>query len=323
MRALNILSGLIPMTAEYVTGTEKLRMMILVMARAFTDGTIYRKAAMGYKSSLEAITSVAAPAGQYEHRLLTQLLHSERKQVSQKIISRKEAIDKGLRYYFTGKPCKNGHLSIRSTKRCSCLECDSEAKRSVSPEKKKELAQKALSKRNANIEAARVRENAYNERNRERRRLYAEWYRLQNKEYFTEYNKRYAIENKEAIRETSRKYLAKLRKESARYKSISSMRKFLARMLSYTGAKKNGKTEQILGYSRDDLVGYISSLFETGMSWENHGEWHIDHIKPISAFIDDGIYDAAVINALSNLQPLWAKDNLSKGAKYQPLSSNV
>lgn len=243
--------------------------------------------------------------------------------MSQQIISRKEALDKGLRHYFTGKPCKNGHLSLRLTKQCNCLECDAEAKRNASPEKKKALAEKALSKRNANIEAARARENAYNERNREKRKLYSEWYRLENKEYFTEYNKRYAIENKDAIRETSRKYLAKLRKESARYKSISSMRKFIARMLSYTGAKKNGKTEQILGYSREDLVGYISSLFEAGMSWGNHGEWHIDHIKPISAFIDEGVYDPAVINALSNLQPLWARDNMSKGAKYQPLICNV
>ena len=50
------------------------------------------------------------------------------------------------------------------------------------------------------------------------------------------------------------------------------------------------------------------------MSWDNYGEWHIDHKKPISKF-KDGI-SISTINALSNLQPLWAKDNLSKGNKF-------
>jgi hypothetical protein len=50
------------------------------------------------------------------------------------------------------------------------------------------------------------------------------------------------------------------------------------------------------------------------MSWSNYGRWHIDHKKPISKFKDGS--NISVINALSNLQPLWAKDNLSKGNKF-------
>jgi len=49
------------------------------------------------------------------------------------------------------------------------------------------------------------------------------------------------------------------------------------------------------------------------MSWENRGEWHIDHIKPVSSF--DKSEKMSVVNSLDNLQPLWAKDNLSKGSK--------
>jgi len=48
------------------------------------------------------------------------------------------------------------------------------------------------------------------------------------------------------------------------------------------------------------------------MSWDNHGKWHIDHIKPISSFTEETIMQA---NHYSNLQPLWAAENLSKGAK--------
>ena len=50
------------------------------------------------------------------------------------------------------------------------------------------------------------------------------------------------------------------------------------------------------------------------MSWDNHGEWHIDHIKPISKFSFDD--DIKIINGLNNLQPLWKKDNLIKSNKY-------
>lgn len=48
------------------------------------------------------------------------------------------------------------------------------------------------------------------------------------------------------------------------------------------------------------------------MSWDNRGEWHIDHIVPVAVMVRDGITDPAIINALTNLQPLWAKDNLAK-----------
>lgn len=59
----------------------------------------------------------------------------------------------------------------------------------------------------------------------------------------------------------------------------------------------------------------MESLFEDGMSWDNHGEWHIDHIKPVSLF--NPKEKASVVNSLKNLQPLWAHENLSKGNKYK------
>lgn len=64
------------------------------------------------------------------------------------------------------------------------------------------------------------------------------------------------------------------------------------------------------------IIHRLESLFLNGMSWGNRSEWHIDHIKPIKAFLDEGETNYNIINNPSNLQPLWAKDNLSKGAKY-------
>jgi hypothetical protein len=80
------------------------------------------------------------------------------------------------------------------------------------------------------------------------------------------------------------------------------------------GEKKETRTFKLLGYDTVKLKQRIECQFSEGMSWSNYGQWHIDHKKPISKFKDGS--NISVINALSNLQPLWAKDNLSKGNKF-------
>lgn len=88
---------------------------------------------------------------------------------------------------------------------------------------------------------------------------------------------------------------------------------------------KNGRSwEKLVGYSLEDLRRHIEKHFSPGMSWNNYGKWHIDHIIPKSAF--NFLYpediDFEKCWALKNLQPLWAKDNLSKHNKlskpFQP-----
>jgi len=60
----------------------------------------------------------------------------------------------------------------------------------------------------------------------------------------------------------------------------------------------------------------ISSRFTPGMSWDNYGEWHIDHKIPVSHFVNKGEVRPHIINALCNLQPLWAEENLSKNDRH-------
>ena len=89
--------------------------------------------------------------------------------------------------------------------------------------------------------------------------------------------------------------------------------------------KKNGRHwETLVGYTVKNLIKHIEKQFTNGMTWANYGEWHIDHIIPIRGFhftSPDDI-DFKRYWALSNLQPLWAKDNLSKASKllkpFQP-----
>jgi hypothetical protein len=87
---------------------------------------------------------------------------------------------------------------------------------------------------------------------------------------------------------------------------------------SIVGGSKGGrKTFDLLGFSLSELIAHIEALFLDGMSWDNYGEWHIDHIVPKSLFRYTtpecpGFKEAW---ALSNLQPLWAEDNHKKNAR--------
>ena len=88
------------------------------------------------------------------------------------------------------------------------------------------------------------------------------------------------------------------------------------RRLIEGGAQKVGRSLKYLGCSLDQARSHIESQFKPGMSWENHGDWHIDHIKPISAFDLNNPSEAEAATRWDNLQPLWAKENLAKGAQW-------
>jgi len=83
-------------------------------------------------------------------------------------------------------------------------------------------------------------------------------------------------------------------------------------------SNKNGyHWEDLAGYTIDDLMKRLESLFQEGMTFGNHGKWHIDHIKPVSSFNFKSYKDEEFKEcwALENLRPLWARDNLRKN-KY-------
>lgn len=85
------------------------------------------------------------------------------------------------------------------------------------------------------------------------------------------------------------------------------------------GTSKSARTLELLGCSIDELKSWLSGWFQPGMSWENHGDWHIDHRRPCASFnLADPEQQKRCFHYL-NLQPLWAKDNLSKGAKFSTI----
>lgn len=79
---------------------------------------------------------------------------------------------------------------------------------------------------------------------------------------------------------------------------------------------KNGEQYSItIGCSGEQLKIHLESLFQPGMTWENYGEWHIDHKYPLSVAYKEGRESFQKACHYTNLQPLWAKDNRRKGNK--------
>lgn len=116
---------------------------------------------------------------------------------------------------------------------------------------------------------------------------------------------RYANDNEFAVKQRIRAQKNKARKRS-----------YLGELMRAT-IKRGGRSrivERAFHYSIKDLCAHLESLFADGMTWEAfmRGEIHIDHIKPQSAFDLSDDEQFAQCWALSNLQPLWAADNLAK-----------
>ena len=89
-----------------------------------------------------------------------------------------------------------------------------------------------------------------------------------------------------------------------------------ARMWAALKGRTDGALFSRLGYSAEQLVAHLEAQFDDGMSWANYGRWHVDHVKPCAAFDMTDAQQFAECWSLANLAPLWAEDNVRKGASY-------
>lgn len=128
--------------------------------------------------------------------------------------------------------------------------------------------------------------------------------------------RRNALRRRRWAKVKKRAYQSEVLMGREEYRLKRFMYQSIRRILSQKGGEKDRSARDALGYWSDDLKKRIECGFAPGMSWENYGEWHIDHAIPISHFIAKGEFRPSVINALCNLRPMWAKDNISKGAKH-------
>ena len=165
----------------------------------------------------------------------------------------------------------------------------------------------------------------WSEKNRDKMKmLQSDWYQ-KNKGKVSDQSRAWRRDNAERYQESRKKYSRTIRqKEALRAARIRSTPKGciedrVRRMVNHAlqGKVKSGNTFDVLGYTPEDLVAHIERQFVDGMSWENRHLWHIDHKRPLASFQYSSSEDPDFKKAwcLDNLQPLWAADNLSKGAR--------
>jgi len=152
-------------------------------------------------------------------------------------------------------------------------------------------------------------------RNKDKRNKQQKEYNIKNRDKILEYQKEYYYKNREKILEKNIEYNRTRYKTDPKYRLNMNIS---GRVRNSLKGNKNGRHwEDLVGYTLNDLKKHIEKQFTDGMNWANYGEWHIDHIIPLSAFNFTKPKHIGFRKAwtLENLQPLWAEENLSKNAK--------
>lgn len=139
----------------------------------------------------------------------------------------------------------------------------------------------------------------------------------QSKEYKSQYYLRYKDRQKELQKLNKDKINARKRERVKERRQIDIDYKIKTNLRSriYKAIKRNSKSESsmlLIGCSVEELKVYLSKMFKEGMSWDNYGEWHIDHIKPCASFDLSDTAQQKECFHYSNLQPLWAIENIKK-----------
>lgn len=155
---------------------------------------------------------------------------------------------------------------------------------------------------------------AYTEAQLRSKRLYKERHpdrvKAQGQDYYQRTKETKKRMSPERRREYMRAYKKRRRLEDPAYRLSENLR---SRLNLFLKGHKSAPTEALVGCSWEFLKIYLERRFLEGMAWENYGDWHVDHIKPLSSVDPSDKEAVRKICHYMNLQPLWAKDNISKG----------
>jgi hypothetical protein len=221
------------------------------------------------------------------------------------IIKRKEAIKKDLQYYYTGKPCKNGHLDYRDVKKGNCNTCLKNYFKKYFQDNSEKLKDKAKLYQN-NIYADPIKKEIF----KERQQLWKD----NNIDKVRGYTNKFYQTNILTERVRRSAYFKKRREEDPNFKLSKNISSAIYKCLKQT--KNNLTWLKFVDYDLATLKDWLENKFKEGMSWENYGSyWHLDHVRPLSWFNLETEFKEAW--ALNNLQPLEAFLNLSKNNRYE------
>ena len=177
---------------------------------------------------------------------------------------------------------------------------------------KEKVKERAKEYRENNKEkVAKLQRECY-QRDKEGRAEYGKKYREMNKEGKAEYQKEYQKNNREKLN----KRIREKRLNDPAFRIRCNLHSRLWQAVKNQGTTKDSTTMDLVGCSLHVLVSHLESQFTEGMTWDNYGEWHIDHIRPCASFDLKLDGEQKKCFNYNNLQPLWAEDNLTKSAKY-------
>ena len=153
----------------------------------------------------------------------------------------------------------------------------------------------------------------YYKKNKEKIIEYNKDYRKNNKEKFKELYKKYRKNNKEKFKDYHKEYVTNRRKIDPLFKLSHNIRNLINKSIKNKGFTKRSQTYKILGCTYEEFKIHLENQFTDGMTWENQGKWHLDHIYPVSLAKNEE--ELIKLNHYTNFQPLWAEDNLKKSNK--------
>jgi hypothetical protein len=138
-----------------------------------------------------------------------------------------------------------------------------------------------------------------------------------NREHLNTYHKEWREKNIDKHRENKRNYEKTRKANDPLYKLISNFRTAIYQVLKENNVDKNGHYFEVLKYTPEELINHLKKQFTDGMTWDNYGQWHVDHVMPISVHDIQEIGDDEFMRcwSLSNLQPMWGDENIRKSNK--------
>jgi len=155
------------------------------------------------------------------------------------------------------------------------------------------------------------------QKHKEKKSEYHKNWSEKNREHLTEYHKKWRTDNIDKWRKTKRVYEKNRKASDPLYKLISNFRTAIYQVLKESNVEKNRHYFDILQYTSEELIIHLESQFKDSMSWDNYGEWHVDHKLPITSFNIEEMGDKEFMKcwALENLQPMWGEENIRKSNK--------
>lgn len=215
-------------------------------------------------------------------------------------VSKEQAIFLNQKWYYTGVLCQNGHLDKRYVNTGICYACKRERNKECNKRNPETL--KTISKRsyyNTPVAIRNARRKEWAIKNRERSRNIKRKSHEKHKEKYSIYDNAY----NERMRSTNPGWRLSRNISKAIWECLKNN-------------KNNKSWLSFVNYNKEQLMAHLESKFNEHMNWNNYGSyWHLDHKKPLSWFNLETEFHLAW--ALDNLQPLEAKENLSKNNRYE------